>query len=275
MRLSCRIQSGHDWKRDISIHAWKHTSESHSTDQTVRGFTLLQKEAVQSADDVRWNLHLVEKKRGDEVYISPSKKRSVQREVAKVCREVLSEFTSGEHIDRTEGSLKKIYIQTLVDEHNRPDGMHVELHQQAPTLCYQFSKGIAYANFVTPFLKCPVVESGTHCRFWMAAADGIWCDWQHYQHTIWSRGNHDQLFAFASHRRADQATSIARRTGTAKKEEGTTWSRDDEEVSALTVTTPRNFRSSYTRKKQHLKGKISQCSAHLTGKHRAAPVIFA
>ncbi len=108
-----------------------------------------------SSTDVRRNLNLVDKKRRDEVYISPAKKRTVQREVAKERRKVLSEFTSGEEIDRTEGSLtrmcEKIYIQKLVAEHNMPGGAHLQLHQPV-CLGYQFKKGVGFTNYTTPFL---------------------------------------------------------------------------------------------------------------------------
>jgi hypothetical protein len=108
-----------------------------------------------SSTDVRRNLHVVDKKRRDEVYISHAKKTTVQREVAKERRKVLPEFTNGEQIDRTEGSLTrlcdKIYIQKLVAEHNRPGGAHFQLHQ-AVCLGYQFKKGVRFANYTTPFL---------------------------------------------------------------------------------------------------------------------------
>ncbi len=142
----------------------KHTPESHSANHSSRCLKLQQQDAVQAAvrmhpmassTNVRRNLNLVDKKRQDEVYIFPAKKRTVQREVAKERRKVLSEFTSGEKIDRTEGSLtsmcEKIYIQKLVAEHNTPGGEHLQLHQSA-CLCYQFEKGVRFANYTTPFL---------------------------------------------------------------------------------------------------------------------------
>jgi hypothetical protein len=142
----------------------KHTPESHQKDQIVRGLKLPQKAAVQSAvrvhpmasaSDVRRSLNLVEKSRRDEVYISPSKKRAVQREVSRVRGEVLAEFSCGERIDRTQGSLTrmcdKMYIKKLVEEHNRPGGKHLELHQPI-CLGYQFEKGVTFANWSTPFL---------------------------------------------------------------------------------------------------------------------------
>jgi hypothetical protein len=85
--------------------------ESHSVDHSSRCLKLQQQAAVQAAvrmhpmassTDVCRNLHIVDKKRLDEVYISPAKKRTVQREVAKERRKVLLEFTNGEQIDRTE-----------------------------------------------------------------------------------------------------------------------------------------------------------------------------
>ncbi len=108
-----------------------------------------------NSTDVRRNLNLVDKKRRDEVYISPAEKRTVQHEVAKERRKVLSEFTSGEQIDRTEGSITrmcdKIYIRKLVAEHNMPGGAHLQLHQPV-CLGYQFEKGVRLANYTTPFL---------------------------------------------------------------------------------------------------------------------------
>ncbi len=105
-------------EREVLLYTFdKHTPESHSVDHSSRGLKLQQQAAVQAAvrmhpmassTDVRRNLHLVEKKRRDENYISPSKKRTVQREVAKERRKVLSEFTNGEQIDRTEGSLTRM-----------------------------------------------------------------------------------------------------------------------------------------------------------------------
>jgi hypothetical protein len=102
-----------------------------------------------TSTNVRRNLRLVDKKRRDEVYVSPAKKRTVQREVAKERRRVLSEFTNGEQIDRTEGSLtrmcEKIYIQNLVAEHKRP-GSSAGLSRLS------VQKGFRFANYTTPFL---------------------------------------------------------------------------------------------------------------------------
>ena len=152
-------------ERDVFLYTFdKHTPESHSADHSARGLKLPQKAAVEaavrmhpmaSATDVRRNLNLADKKRRDEVYISPSKKRTVQRVVCQERRKVLSEFAGGESIDRSEGSLTrmcdKMYIQKLVAEHNTAGGAHLELHQPI-CLGHQFAKGVRFANFSTPFL---------------------------------------------------------------------------------------------------------------------------
>jgi hypothetical protein len=152
-------------EKEVFLYTFdKHTPESHSANHSARGLKLPQQAAVQAAvrmhpmassTDVRRNLNLADKKRRDEVYISPAKKRTVQREVAKERRKVLSEFTGGEPIDRSEGSLvrmcDKIYIQRLVAEHNTPGGAHLKLHQPV-CLGYQFEKGVRFANYSTPFL---------------------------------------------------------------------------------------------------------------------------
>ena len=142
----------------------KHTPESHSQEQTVRGLKLPQKAALAqavrvqpmaAAADVGRSLNLVERSRRDEVYISPVKHRSVVREVAKLRTEVLSEFSVGEAVDRKEGTLTrmcdKMFLRNLVVEHNRSDGAHLQLH--APVCVgHQFSNGRALACFSTPFL---------------------------------------------------------------------------------------------------------------------------
>ena len=75
-------------ERDVFLYTFdKHTPESHSADHSARGLKLPQQAAVEaavrmhpmaSATDVRRNLNLADKKRRDEVYISPSKKRTLQ-----------------------------------------------------------------------------------------------------------------------------------------------------------------------------------------------------
>ena len=105
----------------------KHTPESHSKDHSLLGLKLAQKAAVAwavrvqpmaTAADVRRSLNIVDKARRNEVYISPTKGKAVGREVAKVRKEVLSEFSCGEKVDRTEGShtsmCAKIFIKDLV-----------------------------------------------------------------------------------------------------------------------------------------------------------------
>ncbi len=90
-----------------------------------------------------------------EVYISPTKGRAIGREVAKVRKEVLSEFSCGEQVNRTESSLTricaKIFIKDLVADHNRPGSAHLQLH--APVCVgHQFAHGSTLAYIYTPFL---------------------------------------------------------------------------------------------------------------------------
>ena len=68
--------------------------------------------------------------------ISPSKARLVVRAVVAARARALQPFFEGGKLDGEEGSLtrlsEKIYLQRLVEEHNR-GGKHLELHQ--PCLC--------------------------------------------------------------------------------------------------------------------------------------------
>ena len=147
----------------------KHTEDSHSSENTARQesrprLTLQQQAAVQdvvrshpmsSSSDVRRSLNLSDSSARDRVYISPSKARLIRRESAKVREAVLSKYTHGERIDKTEGSLtrmcEKIYIEKLVAEHNRPGGKHLDLHEP---LCvgYQFEKGVSFGCFSSAFM---------------------------------------------------------------------------------------------------------------------------
>jgi hypothetical protein len=110
---------------------------------------------MSSSSDVRRSLNLSDSSARDRVYISPSKSKLVRRESAKVREAVLSKYTHGERIDKTEGSLtrmcEKIYIEKLVAEHNWPGGQHLGLHEP---LCvgYQFEKGVSFACFSMPFM---------------------------------------------------------------------------------------------------------------------------
>jgi hypothetical protein len=147
----------------------KHTAESHLSENTARQesrsrLTLPQQAAVQdivrshpmsSSTDVRRSLNLSDSSARDRVYISPSKSRHVQRESAKVREAVLSKYTHGQRIDKTEGSLtrlcEKIYIEKLVAEHNRPGCQHLGLHDPV-CVGYQFEKGVSFACFSTAFM---------------------------------------------------------------------------------------------------------------------------
>ncbi len=81
----------------------------------------------------------------NDVFISPSKLRSVQRETAKVHEDVLLPFTDGERVDSTEGksltsTCWRIYLKTLAEEHNR-GGKHLELHSSV-RLGYTFKRNV-------------------------------------------------------------------------------------------------------------------------------------
>jgi hypothetical protein len=176
-------------EKEVSLYTFdKHTPESHSADYSARGLKMPQQAAVEAAvrmhpmassTDVRRNLNLADKKRRDDIYISPQKKRVVQRVVAKERERVLAEFTGGESVDRSEGSLtrmcEKIYIQKLVAEHNTPCGAHLDLHQ-AVCVGYQFEKGVRFANFSTPYLLlngARAVNSGWPVTFGFDGSGGM------------------------------------------------------------------------------------------------------
>jgi hypothetical protein len=72
-----------------------------------------------------------------------------------VLDQVLSQYTHGEKVQSNEGSLtrmcEKMFLTTLVEEHNQPGGKHLELHWPI-FLEYQFEKNVTFANLTTPFL---------------------------------------------------------------------------------------------------------------------------
>jgi hypothetical protein len=69
--------------------------------------------------------------------------------------EVLLQYTHGEKVQSNEGSLtrmcEKMFLKTLVEEHNRPGGKNLELHSPICLEC-QFEQNVTFANFTTPFL---------------------------------------------------------------------------------------------------------------------------
>jgi hypothetical protein len=79
-------------------------------------------------------------RRGLELHPDPaaksytSKQRRLAREVAAARLRALQPFYQGGKLDSEEGSLKrlskKIYLKTLVDEHNQA-GNHLQLHESA------------------------------------------------------------------------------------------------------------------------------------------------
>jgi hypothetical protein len=121
-------------------------SNSHDVDHS-RGLNLQQRAAVQSvalahptssARQVRCNLGIQEKV----VNVSPSKHSQVLRVVKQVRETVFNNFTSGQRVDNSKGSLTRlstsIFFKILVAEHNC-DGKHLSLHSPI-CLSYQFPK---------------------------------------------------------------------------------------------------------------------------------------
>jgi hypothetical protein len=104
-----------------------------------------------SATDVRRGLELRAQENEEN---SPSKRRLVQRAVAKARSRALEPFNQGERINGDEGSLtrlsEKIYLRTLVEEHNQ-GGKHLTLHQPV-CLGYQYEDGVNYGTYSTPML---------------------------------------------------------------------------------------------------------------------------
>ena len=90
----------------------KHDANSHDADHS-RGLNLKQRAAVQSvarahptssATQIRCNLGIQEKV----VHVSPSKHRQVLRVVKQVRETVFSNFTSGQRVDNSKGSLTRL-----------------------------------------------------------------------------------------------------------------------------------------------------------------------
>jgi hypothetical protein len=138
----------------------EHTTESHVQDKVTR--SVPQSAAIQqmvstnpraNSSTVRRGLDLLPE---SAVKISPSKLlvRLVQRAVSKARARTLEPFTQGEDLKGEEGSLvglsKKIYLQTLVEQHNL-GGKHLDLHQPV-CLGFQYSDGVIFGNYSTPML---------------------------------------------------------------------------------------------------------------------------
>lgn len=136
----------------------KHDANSHAADHS-RGLNLKQRAAVQSvarahpsssATQIRRNLGIQEKV----VHVSPSKHRQVLRVVKQVRETVFSNFTGGQRVDNSEGSLTRlsasIFFKTLVADHNQ-GGKHLSLHDPI-CLGYQYSKNVIFGTYSTLFL---------------------------------------------------------------------------------------------------------------------------
>jgi hypothetical protein len=83
-----------------------------------------------------------------------SNQRRVAREVAAARLRALEPIFQGGKLDGEQGSLKrlseKIYLKTLVDEHNRA-GKHLQLHDPV-YIGHQFKDGIIFGCYSTPML---------------------------------------------------------------------------------------------------------------------------
>ena len=123
---------------DFAMSRQAYTPESHAKDIFSRGFTLQQRAAIQqvvranplaSSTEVRRNLALQEKA----VYVSPTKSRAVARLTSQARADVMERYTGGRQVEDTQGALtrmcKAIYLVDLIEEHNRPGGKHLELHE--------------------------------------------------------------------------------------------------------------------------------------------------
>jgi hypothetical protein len=101
----------------------------------------------------------VEKKRRDEVYISPSKKRTVQREVAKQHRKVLSEFRVANRVIERRAVLpvcairftSRIWLQSTT-------GLHEMSTDEASYWRKNNSKRHLTSKYTSPVLPWPIRE---------------------------------------------------------------------------------------------------------------------
>jgi hypothetical protein len=136
----------------------EHTAESHVQDKVSRFLSIPQTAALQQMVSTNPMVSSTTVRRGLELLpdtaakISPSKARLVARAVVAARARALQPFSQGEKLDGEEGSLtrlsEKIYLQRLVEEHNR-GGKHLELHQPV-CLGHQFQDGVVFGCYSTP-----------------------------------------------------------------------------------------------------------------------------
>jgi hypothetical protein len=104
------------------------TAERHLQDKVTKFLSIPQSAALEQMVATNPMVSSTTVRRGLELHpdpaakISPSKQRLVQRAVAAAHARELQPFTQGEILDGEEGSLtrlsEKIYLRTLVEEHN-------------------------------------------------------------------------------------------------------------------------------------------------------------
>ena len=75
---------------------------------------------------------------------------------------MFAKTTPGVRVDETAGKLTRLsdslFLKTLIDEHNRPGGKHLELH--APiSLVYQYENNVTLGCYTTVFLLLNVARS--------------------------------------------------------------------------------------------------------------------
>ena len=139
----------------------EHTAESHVVDKVSKFLSIRQSAALEQMVSTNPMVSSTTVRRGLEllpdaaVHISPSKNRLMARAVVAARARALLPFSQGEKLDGDEGSLTrlsdKIFLQTLVEEHNREGGKHLELHQPV-CLGHQFNDGVVFGCYTTPML---------------------------------------------------------------------------------------------------------------------------
>ena len=139
-RCSCRVKFRIDTTQTvINLESQgEHTAESHIQDKVSKFLTIQQSSALEQIVSTNPMVSSTAARRGLELLpdpaskISPSKKRLVARAVSAARARALLPFSQGEDLKGDEGSLtrlsSKIYLSTLVEEHNR-GGQHLDLHQ--------------------------------------------------------------------------------------------------------------------------------------------------
>ena len=141
-----RLQSS--GKHDANSHAVKHVQRRLHHDQRAAIENIVRTNPTSSATQARRNLDLQE----TPVYVSPSKHRAVLRITNQVRESVFAKTTPGVRLDETAGKMTRLraslFLKALIDEHNRPGGKHLELHDPI-CLAYQDEKNVTLGCYST------------------------------------------------------------------------------------------------------------------------------